>query len=183
MARQPVRTSRVLEAKEETYTPPFSYDIPHEVREKFTDEGYHLRWVRVLIDNQDDYKNVADRRREGYEPVTIAELPVQFRDLFETKSFGATAGKYSSIAMVGDLALFKIPYAKAQARQRYYEQMALETERAQMKQLGGNSKLNKLLPISDESSTQVRVGNRQIAPQEFGKTLKSTSASDEEDAE
>lgn len=180
MARQPVRTTRADEAKDENYTPPFSYDIPYEVREKFNGDGYHLRWVRVLLDNNDDYKNVADRRREGYEPVTIAELPIQFRDLFETKSFGPGSAKYASIAMVGDLALFKIPYKKAQARQRYYEQMALESERAQMKQLGGNSKLNKLLPISDESSTQVRVGNRQNAPQEFGKTLKDSVAADED---
>jgi hypothetical protein len=180
MARQPLRTTRAAEAKEETYTPPFSYDIPYEVREKFNGEGYHLRWVRVILDNQDDYKNVADRRREGYEPVMISDLPIQFRDLFETKSFGPSTGKYSSIAMVGDLALFKIPLGKAEARQRYYEKMALESERAQMKQLGGNSKLNKLLPISDESSTQVRVGNRQNAPQEFGKTLKETVASDDD---
>lgn len=177
MARRAVRQTREEEHFEEhpeAYTPPYSYDIPEEVKEAFADKGYHLRWIRVLLGNQDDYKNVADRRREGYEPVTIAELPDHVRDLFETKSFGPAAGKYSNIAMVGDIALFKIPKAKAKGRQRYYEGLAIANERAQAKQLGGESKLNKLLPLVNESKSVVRTGTRPSAPQEFGKTLKST---------
>jgi len=162
--------------KDETYSPPFSYDVPEEVRTKFEQDGYHLRWVRVLLDNQDDYKNVADRRREGYEPVGIVELPEEFRDLFETRSLNNSAtARYANIAMVGDLALFKIPVGKAKARHRYFEQMAAANEAAVMRQLqGSESKLNKLLPIHNESSTTVRVGGRGTTSQaEFGKTLKS----------
>lgn len=187
MARGPIRKQRIQEIKEEkyeTYVPPSSFDIPEEVQQAFEDKGMHLRWIRVLLDQQDDYKNVAQRRREGYEPVSINELPENVRDLFETKSFGPGVAKYSNIAMVGDLALFKIPQGKAHARTRYYEQLAVNNELAQRKQLGGNSKLNKLLPILDESRTVVRIGNRQNAPEEFGKTLRSTSSEgDFEDAE
>lgn len=187
MARGPIRKTRNEEIREEryeTYVPPSSFDIPSEVLQHFDDKGMKLRWIRIVLDGQDDYKNVAKRRREGFEPVSISELPQHVRDLFETKSFGPAAAKYSDIAMVGDLALFKIPAGKSEARQRYYEQMAINNEIAQRRQLGGNSKLNKLLPISDESTTVVRTGNRQNAPQEFGKTLRSTNEEvDDTDAE
>jgi hypothetical protein len=53
--------------------------------------------------------------------------------------------------------------------------MAAANEAAVMRQLqGSESKLNKLLPIHNESSTTVRVGGRGTTSQaEFGKTLKS----------
>lgn len=183
MARSPIRKSREVEQaveKYETYTPPSQYDIPLEVKEYFENQGMHLHWVRVTLDGSDDYKNVAKRRREGYEPVLISELPEEVRDLFETKSFGPER-KYSNIAMVGDLALFKVTVGKAKARTRYYEQVAIDNELAQRKQLGGKSKLNKLLPIIDESRTTVRTGNRNTTPDEFGKTLRSTQASQDND--
>lgn len=187
MARGPLRKTRDVERKElkyETYIPASQFDIPQEVINHFDEKGMHLRWIRVILDGQDDYKNVAKRRREGYEPVGINELPEHVRDLFETKSFGPGVAKYSNIAMVGDLALFKVAVEKAEARQRYYEQLAINNELAQRKHLGENSKLNRLLPIIDESRTVVRTGNRQSAPQEFGKTLRSTNEDiSEDDAE
>lgn len=186
MARAPIRKPKKIEIKQEkyeTYIPPSQFDIPDEVIQYFNERDMQLRWIRVLLDNQDDYKNVAKRRREGYEPVTINEMPVEVRDLFETKSFGPGVAKYTNIAMVGDLALFKVPKAKAKARTRYYEQLAVNNELAQRRQLGGNSRLNKLLPIYDESKSITRTGNRTVAPQEFGETLKSTSVDEEFDDE
>lgn len=187
MARGAIRKTREQEVRAEryeTYIPPNQFDIPEEVVQHFYEKGMSLRWIRVLLDNQDDYKNVAKRRREGYEPVSINELPMHVRDLFETKSFGPGAAKYSDIAMVGDVALFKIPVEKVEARKRYYEQSAIDNELAQRRQLGGNSKLNKLLPVIDESRSVVRTGTRPSAPQEFGKTLRSTSEEiPEDDAE
>lgn len=186
MARQPIRKTREIEVQEvkyETYIPPSNFEIPEEVLEHFKNKGMHLRWIRVILDDKDDYKNVARRRREGYVPVQISELPVEVRDLFETKSFGPAVAKYSDIAMVGDLALFKVSQGKAEARTRYYENVAYQNELAQRKQLGGKSKLNKLLPIYDESKTEVRIGNRNSTPSEFGKTLRSTSEDDGDDAE
>lgn len=175
MPRGPVRKTRETEQKierYETYMPPSQFDIPQEVKNYFEERNFHLRWIRVLLDNQDDYKNIAKRRREGYEPVGISELPETVRDLFETKSFGPNASKYSNIATVGDLALFKIPIRKAVAREHYYESLAINNELAQRKNLSGDSKLNKILPIIDESKTEVRVGNRNSAPSSgFGKTL------------
>lgn len=186
MARQSIRKTREIEIaqeKYETYTPPSAFDIPQEVQNYFDDRGMHLRWIRVTIDEKDDYKNVAKRRREGYVPVQISELPEEHRDLFETKSFGPAAANYSNIAMVGDLALFKVPVGKAKARNRYYEELAINNELAQRKQLGGRSKMNKLLPIYDDSKSVVRTGSRNSTPEEFGKTLRSTSEDDGDDAE
>lgn len=186
MARGSIRKTRnqeIAQEKYETYIPPSSFDIPEEVQQYFEDKGMHLRWIRVILADQDDYKNVANRRREGYEPVSISELPDHVRDLFETKSFGPAAAKYSNIAMVGDLALFKIPVAKAKARERYYERLAINNELAQRRQLGADSKLNKLLPVIDESKTVVRTGNRNNAPQEFGKTLEYSTQEGDEDVE
>ena len=110
------KKTREQDYREVTYSPPSEYEIPEEVRNKFEAEGYHLRFIRVLIEDKDDYKNVARRRREGYEFVKISELPEYFQGLFETKNFGSAAQKYSGIVMVGDLALAKLPIEKKLAR-------------------------------------------------------------------
>lgn len=178
-----IRTTRAQEARVETYTPPSSYDLPPEVEEAFKEKGLHVRYVRVILDNGEDYKNVADRKREGYEFVTLSELPLHLRALYETKSFGLAAAKFNDVVMVGDLALMKIPLAKAAARKRYYEDLAVQSELAQKGQLTKDPKMNKMLPMYDESETIVRTGGRKSSPSEFGKTLKSTQASDEDDDE
>lgn len=178
------KKTRAQDFREETYIPPEQYDIPAEVREEFESRGYHLRWIRVLIDDRDDFKNVAKRRREGYEFVTINEFPPDQQDLYEVKSFGEAAKKYSGVVMIGDLALAKLPIGKAKARQRYYEQMAVNNEKAQRANLSKDSKLNRLLPIKDDSTSTTRTGGRKPSPSlGFGDTLKGPSGSNEEDDE
>lgn len=157
-----------------TYSPPSEFEIPEEVKNKFEAEGYHLRFIRVLLEDKDDFKNVARRRREGYEFVKISELPEYFQGLYESKNFGNAAQKYSGIVMVGDLALAKLPIENKEARDRYYRDVAIGNEAAVRSRLDADSKLNRILPILDESSTRVRVGSRKSAVG-FGDSLKSTT--------
>lgn len=182
MARPRKQTTEQEFEKYETYTPPSSYELPREVREAFENQGLSLRFVRVILDNKEDYKNVSDKRREGYEFVTISELPHHLRSMFETKSFGSAQAKFSDIVMVGDLALMKIPEGKKRARQRYYENMALQTELAQTANLSKDSKMNRLLPIVNESETVVRTGGRKSASDAgFGKTLQNPQEEESEE--
>ena len=178
------KKTREREARVVTYTPPSEKEIPQEVKNKFEAEGYHLRFIRILLDDKDDYSNVARRRREGYEFVKLSELPEYYQGMFETKNFGNAAQKYSGIVTVGDLALAKLPIENKEARDRYYQNVAVQNELAQRKNLDADSKLNRLLPLVDESSSRIRVGSRKSAEKVgFGESLKSTQKSEDSDEE
>lgn len=166
-----------------TYTPPSEFEIPEEIREKFEAEGYHLGWIRIFLEDKDDYKNIAKRRREGFEFVTVSELPEHIQGLYEVKNLGSAAQKYNGIVVTGDLALGKIPMEKHLARQRYYEQMAINAELSYRQRLDNDARMNKLLPLIDESKSVVRVGGRKTSPNEFGKALKSTQKSEDSEEE
>ena len=40
-------------------------DIPQAVKDKFDSQGMTLRWIRVALSGEADYKNVGNRQREG----------------------------------------------------------------------------------------------------------------------
>lgn len=178
------KKTREADRRETTYTPPSEYEIPDEIREKFESEGYHLRYIRVLLEDKDDFKNVAKRRREGYEFVTVRELPEHLQGLYEVKNFGTAAQKYSGVVMVGDLALAKLPIEKFHARQRYYANLAIQSELAQRSKLDSDSKMNRLLPLIDDSKAVVRIGGRNTTQKVgFGEALKSTQKSEDSEEE
>ena len=173
------KKTREADRREVTYTPPSEFDLPEEIREKFEAEGYHLGWIRIMLEDKDDYKNIAKRRREGFEFVTVKELPEHLQGMYEVKNLGNAAQKYSGIVVTGDLALGKLPMEKHLARQKYYAQMAINNEMAQRSKLDSDSKMNRLLPLIDESRSVVRVGGRKNSPNVgFGESLKSTSKED-----
>ena len=50
--------AREVETKEYTYTEPNFLDIPNLVVDRFTNEDMVLRWIRISVKGDDDYKNV-----------------------------------------------------------------------------------------------------------------------------
>lgn len=178
------KKTREADRRETTYTPPSEFELPEEIREQFEAEGYHLGWVRIFLDDKDDYKNIAKRRREGFEFVTVKELPEHLQGMYEVKNLGQAAQKYTGVVITGDLALAKLPMEKHLARQKYYQQMAIRNEMAQRSKLDSDSKMNRLLPLIDESRSVVRVGGRKTSPNVgFGESLKSTQKQDTSDDE
>ena len=63
MARNATTTSRSAESRElntreqyEEYQEPNMLDIPDATRIRFANEGMTLRWIRINLRGQDDYK-------------------------------------------------------------------------------------------------------------------------------
>ena len=68
-----IKTKRTEETRESTSkieTSSFEeenyLDIPQAVKDKFNSQGMTLRWVRISLSGEDDYKNVVKRQREGW---------------------------------------------------------------------------------------------------------------------
>ena len=40
--------------------------IPEGVKNRFDSQGMSLRWIRITLNGEDDYKNVGKRQREGW---------------------------------------------------------------------------------------------------------------------
>jgi hypothetical protein len=63
-------TSRSHQKRKVTYTPPSYLDAP-----KPNVDGVKYRWLRVSTGGEDDARNIAKRKREGYEFVKKEEHP------------------------------------------------------------------------------------------------------------
>ena len=79
MARTTTRNTqtRELETREEeyTYSEPNLLEIPQAVTDRFLEQGMKLRWLRTTIKGSDDYANIGKRMQEGYEFVSLDEVP------------------------------------------------------------------------------------------------------------
>lgn len=145
--------SRELNSRENDYEyrEPNLLDIPEEVKYRFEDQGLALRWIRVLTKGQDDYQNVGKRIAEGWQFVSVDEVP----ELQHT-SFVREAGRYEGAVCRGDLALAKMPMRKAENRQAYFENQSREMVDAVNQQLMSQS--DGRMPIRNNSKTQVTKG-------------------------
>ena len=145
--------SRELNTREqyEEYQEPNMLDIPEELEIRFANEGMTLRWIRINLRGQDDYKNVGRKIQEGWQFVTVDEVP----ELQHT-SFVREEGRYMGAVCRGDLALAKMPLARAQSRQRYYEGKSQEMVDAVNQQLMGSN--DSRMPIRNTSKSSVTKG-------------------------
>lgn len=133
------------------YREPNLLDIPDSVKNRFEDSGMALRWVRMTVKNQDDYKNVGKKIQEGWQFVGIDEVPE-----LQHSSFVREQGRYQGAVCRGDLALAKMPLKKAQNRQAYYENQSREMVDAVNNQLMSQSDAR--MPIRNSSKTNVTRG-------------------------
>ena len=104
-----VKSSRTHQKRKVTYTPPSYLDAP-----KPNDDGIKYRWLRVSMGGEDDARNIAKKKREGYEFVRKEEHPDFDVPVHES-------GKYAGVIGSGDLVLAKIPVEMAEAKNEYYQ--------------------------------------------------------------
>lgn len=106
------------------------------------EDGYVFRWVRRSMGNTSDAKNVAQKFAEGWEPVSAASQP-RLAQLLGRHGVN-TDGQIE----IGGLLLCKIPAEIAEARNRYYSQMASAQLQAVDNQYlrDNNRKMPKLAP-------------------------------------
>jgi hypothetical protein len=62
-------TTRAKKAKDVKYRPPEDRKLSGELEAFFKEQGYHARWIRHMVDGQDDVKSWLKRQNEGYVPV------------------------------------------------------------------------------------------------------------------
>ena len=147
IARNENRPSSQNPERRVQYSPPSEVDLPKDLIRKFEDNGFHLRWVRVLLGNDEDFRNVARRKREGYEFVKKEEIGDEFGS-FELDKF-----KDRNIVVIGDLALMKLPIDNKERREEYYSEEASSQVKAAKKEMFSNPSKN--MPVFDESYSQV----------------------------
>jgi hypothetical protein len=156
MARNTTREhqTRELDTRETDdyeYVEPNLLDIPQFVTHRFEDQGMKLRWIRISLKGKDDYTNVGKRLAEGWEFVSLDEVP----ELGHT-SMVRDEGRYSGTVCRGDLALAKMPIRRAEARQRHFEDASAEMVDAVNSQLENAS--DRKMPVRNQSKTNVTRG-------------------------
>ena len=125
--------------------------IPPSVKARFDGEGMALRWIRVRLKGKDDYQNVGKRLSEGWQFVTVEEVPEMVNS-----SVVREEGRYTGAICRGDLALAKMTKARAKSRQEFYENKSREMVDAVNAQLMREN--NSAMPISNSSRTRVTRG-------------------------
>lgn len=145
--------SRDLETREQEYEykEPNLLDLPESVENRFANDGMKLRWIRISLKGADDYTNVGKRLAEGWEFVNLEEVP----EMAHT-SMVKDDGRYKGTVCRGDLALVKMPYQKALARQRHFEGASADMVDAVNSQLENAS--DRRMPVSNSSQTKVTKG-------------------------
>jgi hypothetical protein len=150
--------TRDIEKRFVAYQPPSELDLPKELLAHFHEKGQRLRWIRYLVDNQIDERNLARSKREGWDFVSKGQLPEEIKDYFAT----CRIGQNNSVICQGDLILGTIDSRENASRQKYYENlstMAVESTRKEARKTDGNPKMDKYVPIIDETEDpEISVG-------------------------
>lgn len=131
-----------------SYQPPQLGEVPDAIKQKFLEDGFVLRWIRIKAGKDDDAMNVYMRQREGYVFVKPEEVPEL--DTFESFK----SAKLGDLIIHGDLALAKIQTYKALARQKYFEDHARAKEKTHIKEAHGTD--NEFGHVFDESRTKTQ---------------------------
>ena len=155
---QKMKTSRNTETREEqtreyTYEEPNLLDIPDEVYDRFLSQGLALRWIRISLKGDDDYKNVGRKTQQGYEFVDPKEVP----EMLPT-SLVIDKGRYENCVVRGDVALAKIAKGQAEARNKYYQEKSDGMMDAVNQQLMSNN--DSRMPIQNSSKSKTTVGRQ-----------------------
>ena len=143
--------TRETETKEYTFTEPNWLDVPDIVVNRFNAEDMTLRWIRISLKGEDDYKNVGNKMSQGWVFVTPEEVP----EMLHSATVLDT-GRYTNCVVRGDVALANMPRGKAKARNDYYENKANAMMEAVNQQLMAAS--DSRMPISNNSTSSVTKG-------------------------
>lgn len=110
-----------------TYERTRDIELPDELEEHFAKYGFGLRLIRYSLDNREDFKNLYQRERSGYEFVTLKEIPKKFRDMFVPHKLDRDR---DTILTINDLCLMKAELSLLDSRRKYYENVTKERTQA-----------------------------------------------------
>lgn len=154
-AKSEVRTEKVRSPQFEPFRPRGAQDIPPALMKKFTDEGYHLHWIRISIQGDDDSENIADAYHKGYSPVDVNDIP---ENLKRTMKITNVAG-FEGLVVSKDTGLFKIPLERYKEIRNFYQRMADDQIQGANDLIRESAKQHGLeVKLQDESFTKVALG-------------------------
>lgn len=156
--------TRSAKATKAVYTPPSQLTLPESLRKKFLNEGCVLRWINVMLrSGQPNLSNISNRMSEGYEFVTRNEIPADLQHMFESRK----VSNANDTVCVKDLALAKLPVDIADARDAYYQQMAINQQEGVERDLLDDDRARRYTPGFNDSKVKVIHGTRNT---DFGET-------------
>lgn len=97
-------------------------EIPAGLIEHFKKDTYDLKLIRFMMQGEEDYRYLYSRELEGYEFVTVSEVPKEYMNGLnpvDTKS-------HQGLVTMGDLCLMKIDSDLRNSRRKFYQD---ETDR------------------------------------------------------
>jgi len=118
MANIPTERTQRANLTRETEARQVSWKPAHDLPVPDPQDGYKFRWIRVSMMGQDDHRNVASSRREGWVPCKASDHPEISADF---KAFGLTPS--SDTIEIGGLLLCKTSVENANARRDYYDDL------------------------------------------------------------
>jgi hypothetical protein len=102
---------------------PKQWQEPDTLPEPDKHPDYAYRWIRVATLNAADPRNIAAKRREGWEPVSIEEQP-QFKLLADPNS------RFKDNIEIGGLLLCKTPKEMVEQRNTHFAKLTLSQTEA-----------------------------------------------------
>lgn len=124
--------------------------LPELPKEALNDERFVYKYVRVLLDGEDDVKNISDYERLGWRFCRPEDIPGVHN--MPVRTLGFCRGAVG----IGDVAIAKLPREIAEARRKLHEKRTAEMMQAINSQLlrEGDSRM----PTFNESRSIVRTG-------------------------
>ena len=113
-------SSRSRSARKTNYERVSETQIPDEVIAHFEAEDWVLGFKRWRLDGKQQDAHIASKLREGWEFVTMDELPDWYQSFFDTESYKSR----DECVVVKDMVLMKADKAMIEDRRQYYRQLA-----------------------------------------------------------
>jgi len=126
--------------------------IPEHIKERFLSEGHVLRWVRIMLDGQEDHQNIGRKEREGWTFVLAKDCP-ELSSGFKVKEDGSLSG----CILRGDVALAKQRIEYHEAKKELKLKRTKQMEEAIKNRLHSDHP-DRRMPITDSSKEQVSKG-------------------------
>jgi hypothetical protein len=128
--------------------------IPESIKNQFLDQGFVLRWIRIMLDGQEDHQNIGKKEREGWTFVLAKDCP-ELSSGFKVKEEGSLGG----CILRGDVALAKQRIEYHEAIQAQQMKRTQQMEDAIANRLHGDHP-DRRMPIYDSSKQRVSTGKQ-----------------------
>lgn len=140
----PKKAKRSRESSDVSFESSNFLKIPQNVKDEFLSLSYGLRWGRILINGEQDNKNIAKLKNQGWVFVYKDELPDDYANQFEEMDL--QGADLDGLVVYRDVALMKNSMANIE---RYRSRVA---ERANMR--GYENKIRETGYVSDDKTTR-----------------------------